>query len=141
MEGFLCLVEQPRKSSLPWISRCTHQLRSLLLVTFTMFNGSSGTSTEVNRKGICLLQAGVSHAAATNSHFTIPRTNPSEFMIPLSKYVKAVFHTRVSAGMRFRMLFETEECNIRRYMGTITGTSDLDLVRWPNSHWRSVKVG
>ncbi|KAJ6867784.1 auxin response factor [Populus alba x Populus x berolinensis] len=28
-----------------------------------------------------------------------------------------------------------------RYMGTITGTSDLDPVRWPNSHWRSVKVG
>ncbi|KAH0456747.1 hypothetical protein IEQ34_014654 [Dendrobium chrysotoxum] len=28
-----------------------------------------------------------------------------------------------------------------RYMGTITGTSDLDPLRWPNSHWRSVKVG
>jgi hypothetical protein len=25
-------------------------------------------------------------------------------------------------------------------MGTITGKSDLDPVRWPNSHWRSVKV-
>lgn len=25
-------------------------------------------------------------------------------------------------------------------MGTITGISDLDSVRWPNSHWRSVKV-
>jgi hypothetical protein len=25
-------------------------------------------------------------------------------------------------------------------MGTITGISDLDAVRWPNSHWRSVKV-
>ncbi|KAL2247145.1 UNVERIFIED_CONTAM: Auxin response factor 8, partial [Sesamum indicum] len=28
-----------------------------------------------------------------------------------------------------------------RYMGTVTGISDLDPVRWPNSHWRSVKVG
>ncbi|GER37041.1 auxin response factor [Striga asiatica] len=27
------------------------------------------------------------------------------------------------------------------YMGTITGIGDLDSVRWPNSHWRSVKVG
>ncbi|CAD6266277.1 unnamed protein product [Miscanthus lutarioriparius] len=27
-----------------------------------------------------------------------------------------------------------------RYMGTITGIGDLDSVRWPNSHWRSVKV-
>ncbi|PON82336.1 Auxin response factor [Trema orientale] len=67
--------------------------------------------------------------------------SPSEFVIPLAKYVKAVYHTRVSVGMRFRMLFETEESSVRRYMGTITGISDLDAVRWPNSHWRSVKVG
>lgn len=29
---------------------------------------------------------------------------------------------------------------VARYMGTITGIGDLDPVRWPNSHWRSVKV-
>ncbi|KAE8701061.1 Auxin response factor 17 [Hibiscus syriacus] len=90
------------------------------------------------------LLAAVAHAAATNSRFTIfynPRASPSEFVIPLAKYVKAVYYTRVSVGMRFRMLFETEESSVRRYMGTITGISDLDPVRWPNSHWRSVKVG
>ncbi|XP_022759400.1 auxin response factor 8-like isoform X2 [Durio zibethinus] len=90
------------------------------------------------------LLAAAAHAAATNSCFTVfynPRASPSEFVIPLSKYVKAVFHTRVLVGMRFRMLFETEESSVRRYMGTITGISDLDPVRWPNSHWRSVKVG
>ncbi|PON89655.1 Auxin response factor [Trema orientale] len=90
------------------------------------------------------LLAAAAHAAATNSRFTIfynPRASPSEFVIPLAKYVKAVYHTRVSVGMRFRMLFETEESSVRRYMGTITGISDLDPVRWPNSHWRSVKVG
>ncbi|THU57005.1 hypothetical protein C4D60_Mb11t23190 [Musa balbisiana] len=90
------------------------------------------------------LLAAAAHAAATNSRFTIfynPRASPSEFVIPLAKYVKAVHHTRVSVGMRFRMLFETEESSVRRYMGTITGISDLDSVRWPNSHWRSVKVG
>ncbi|XWS30611.1 hypothetical protein CRYUN_Cryun23aG0000700 [Craigia yunnanensis] len=90
------------------------------------------------------LLAASAHAAATNSCFTVfynPRASPSEFVIPLSKYIKAVFHTRVSVGMRFRMLFETEESSVRRYMGTITGISDLDPVRWPNSHWRSVKVG
>lgn len=42
------------------------------------------------------------------------RASPSEFVIPLSKYVKAVYHTRVSVGMRFRMLFETEESSVRR---------------------------
>ncbi|KAK1327190.1 Auxin response factor 6 [Acorus calamus] len=90
------------------------------------------------------LLAAAAHAAATNSRFTIfynPRASPSEFIIPLAKYAKAVYHTCVSVGMRFRMLFETEESSVRRYMGTITGISDLDPVRWPNSHWRSVKVG
>ncbi|GMN54543.1 hypothetical protein TIFTF001_023671 [Ficus carica] len=90
------------------------------------------------------LLAAAAHAAATNSRFTIfynPRASPSEFVIPLAKFIKAVYHTRVSVGMRFRMLFETEESSVRRYMGTITGIGDLDPVRWPNSHWRSVKVG
>ncbi|KAL6991560.1 hypothetical protein U1Q18_009672 [Sarracenia purpurea var. burkii] len=90
------------------------------------------------------LLAAAAHAAATNSRFTIfynPRASPSEFVIPLTKFVKAVYHTRISIGMRFRMLFETEESSVRRYMGTITGISDLDPVRWSNSHWRSVKVG
>ncbi|XP_072955641.1 auxin response factor 12-like isoform X2 [Typha angustifolia] len=90
------------------------------------------------------LLAAAAHAAATNSRFTIfynPRASPSEFVIPLSRYIKAVFHTRISVGMRFRMLFETEESSVRRYMGTITGISDLDPLHWPNSHWRSVKVG
>lgn len=47
--------------------------------------------------------------------FMMSRASPSEFVIPLSKYIKAVFHTRVSVGMRFRMLFETEESSVRRY--------------------------
>lgn len=90
------------------------------------------------------LLAAAAHAAATNSRFTIfynPRASPSEFVIPLARYAKAVYHTRVSVGMRFRMLFETEESSVRRYMGTITGISDLDPARWSNSHWRSVRVG
>ncbi|XP_019177386.1 PREDICTED: auxin response factor 8-like [Ipomoea nil] len=90
------------------------------------------------------LLAAAAHAAATNSCFTVfynPRASPSEFVIPLSKYIKAICHTHVSVGMRFRMLFETEESSVRRYMGTITGIGDLDPARWPNSHWRSVKVG
>ncbi|KAF3783627.1 Auxin response factor 6 [Nymphaea thermarum] len=64
------------------------------------------------------LLAAAAHAAATNSRFTVfynPRASPSEFVIPLAKYAKAVYHTRVSVGMRFRMLFETEESSVRRY--------------------------
>lgn len=87
--------------------------------------------------------AAAAHAAANNSPFTIfynPRASPSEFVIPLAKYNKAMY-AQVSLGMRFRMMFETEESGVRRYMGTITGVSDLDPVRWKNSQWRNLQVG
>ncbi|KAK3014169.1 hypothetical protein RJ639_009034 [Escallonia herrerae] len=87
--------------------------------------------------------AAAAHAAANNSPFTIfynPRASPSEFVIPLAKYNKAMY-AQVSLGMRFRMMFETEESGVRRYMGTITGVGDLDPVRWKNSQWRNLQVG
>ncbi|XP_019415276.1 PREDICTED: auxin response factor 19-like [Lupinus angustifolius] len=87
--------------------------------------------------------AAAAHAASNNSPFTIfynPRASPSEFVIPLAKYNKALY-TQVSLGMRFRMMFETEDSGVRRYMGTITGISDLDPARWKNSQWRNLQVG
>ncbi|KAL8239993.1 hypothetical protein R6Q59_016560 [Mikania micrantha] len=87
--------------------------------------------------------AAAAHAAANNSIFSIyynPRASPAEFVIPLAKYNKAMYG-QVSLGMRFRMMFETQESGVRRYMGTITGISDLDPVRWKNSQWRSLQVG
>ncbi|XP_068659578.1 auxin response factor 16-like [Aristolochia californica] len=86
--------------------------------------------------------AAAAHAAANNSPFTVfynPRASPSEFVIPLAKYQKALY-TQVSLGMRFRMMFETEESGVRRYMGTITGISDLDPTRWKGSQWRNLQV-
>ncbi|KAB1212046.1 Auxin response factor 5 [Morella rubra] len=88
--------------------------------------------------------AAAAHAAANNSPFTVfynPRASPSEFVIPLAKYYKAVYSNQISLGMRFRMMFETEESGTRRYMGTITGISDLDPLRWKNSQWRNLQVG
>ncbi|KAM0908067.1 hypothetical protein ACQ4PT_015700 [Festuca glaucescens] len=87
--------------------------------------------------------AAAAHAAANNSQFTIfynPRASPSEFVIPFAKYQKAVYGNQLSLGMRFRMMFETEESGTRRYMGTITGVSDLDPVRWKGSQWRGIQV-
>ncbi|KAL4590141.1 hypothetical protein LXL04_003062 [Taraxacum kok-saghyz] len=86
--------------------------------------------------------AAAAHAAANNSPFTIfynPRASPTEFVIPLAKYYKSVCSNQISLGMRFRMMFETEESGTRRYMGTITGISDLDGVRWKNSQWRNLQ--
>ncbi|XP_023770043.1 auxin response factor 19 [Lactuca sativa] len=88
--------------------------------------------------------AAAAHAAANNSPFTVfynPRASPSEFVIPLAKYYKSVCSNQISLGMRFRMMFETEESGTRRYMGTITGISDLDGVRWKNSQWCNLQVG
>ncbi|KAM0031388.1 putative transcription factor ARF family [Helianthus debilis subsp. tardiflorus] len=88
--------------------------------------------------------AAAAHAAANNSPFTVfynPRASPSEFVIPLAKYYKAVCSNQISLGMRFRMMFETEESGTRRYMGTVTGISDLDPVNWKNSQWRDLQVG
>ncbi|WOK97347.1 Auxin response factor 17 [Canna indica] len=50
------------------------------------------------------LLAAAAHAVATNSRFTIfynPIASPSEFVISLAKYVKAVHHTRVSTVYRW----------------------------------------
>ncbi|KAL6519266.1 hypothetical protein OROGR_018586 [Orobanche gracilis] len=91
--------------------------------------------------------AAAAHAAANNSPFTVfynpslSRTSPSEFVIPLAKYYKAACGNQISPGMRFRMVFETEESGTRRYMGTVTGISDLDPLRWKNSQWRNLQVG
>ena len=76
---------------------------------------------------------------ANESYYSSDRASPSEFVIPLAKYNKALY-TQVSLGMRFRMLFETEDSGVRRYMGTITGIGDLDPLRWKNSHWRNLQV-
>ncbi|KAF8046979.1 hypothetical protein N665_3283s0002 [Sinapis alba] len=87
--------------------------------------------------------AAAAHANANNSPFTIfynPRAAPAEFVVPLAKYTKAMY-AQVSLGMRFRMIFETEECGVRRYMGTVTGISDLDPVRWKSSQWRNLQIG
>nr|CAB3448828.1 unnamed protein product [Digitaria exilis]CAB3448852.1 unnamed protein product [Digitaria exilis] len=88
--------------------------------------------------------AAAAHAAANNSPFTIfynPRASPTEFVIPFAKYQKALYSNQITLGMRFRMMFETEELGMRRYMGTITGISDLDPVRWKDSQWRNLQVG
>ncbi|KAH1067546.1 hypothetical protein J1N35_032533 [Gossypium stocksii] len=120
--------------------------KSLLLLGLRRANrqqaalSSSVISSDSMHIGIL---AAAAHAAANFSPFTIfynPRASPSEFVVPLAKYNKAMY-TQVSLGMRFRMMFETEESGVRRYMGTVTGISDLDPVRWKNSQWRNLQVG
>ncbi|XP_051129826.1 auxin response factor 25-like [Andrographis paniculata] len=71
---------------------------------------------------------------AAISHLRRVRCQHFEFVIPLAKYVKAIYHTRVSNGMRFQKLFETKESSVHWNMATITHISDLNAISRPNSH-------
>ncbi|CAN8312619.1 unnamed protein product [Cochlearia groenlandica] len=87
--------------------------------------------------------AAAAHATANRTPFLIfynPRACPAEFVIPIAKYRKAICGSQLSAGMRFGMMFETEDSGKRRYMGTIVGINDLDPLRWPGSKWRNLQV-
>ncbi|KAG8043824.1 hypothetical protein GUJ93_ZPchr0458g22691 [Zizania palustris] len=100
---------------------------------------SSVLSTDSMHIGVL---AAAAHAASSGSSFTIyynPRTSPSPFVIPLARYNKATY-LQPSVGMRFAMMFETEESSKRRYTGTVVGISDYDPMRWPNSKWRNLQV-
>lgn len=63
----------------------------------------------------------VSQISGSFIHFlTLPcfllicRACPSEFVINFSRYRKSVYGTQLSVGMRFGMMFETEESGKRR---------------------------
>ncbi|KAJ4956872.1 hypothetical protein NE237_013655 [Protea cynaroides] len=86
--------------------------------------------------------ASASYAISTNTMFTVyyrPRTSPSEFIIPYVQFMVST-NTPYSAGMRFRMKFEGEECTEQRFAGTIVGMEDVDHVNWPGSKWRCLMV-
>uniref|UniRef100_A0A5B6YQR1 Auxin response factor n=1 Tax=Davidia involucrata TaxID=16924 RepID=A0A5B6YQR1_DAVIN len=82
------------------------------------------------------------HAFTTGTIFTVyykPRTSPAEFIVPYDQYMESV-KNNYSIGMRFKMRFEGEEAPEQRFTGTIVGTEDADLKRWPESKWRCLKV-
>ncbi|KAL3687893.1 hypothetical protein R1sor_014202 [Riccia sorocarpa] len=86
--------------------------------------------------------AAAAHAATEKSRFSLiynPRSCPSEFVIPYTKYLKAL-KSNFSVGQRFRMDFGSEDVSDRRHTGTITGVSDYDPTTWPGSAWRSLQV-
>lgn len=58
------------------------------------------------------------------------------------QYLGTVFQIEVKSLIFVEALIKliTERHLICRYMGTITGISDLDPVRWKNSQWRNLQV-
>lgn len=84
----------------------------------------------------------VAEAISTKRTFHVyynPRAIHAEFVISYQKYVK-VFTNPVTIGTRFKMRFEMDDSPERRCSGVVTGISDLDTYRWPNSKWRCLMV-
>ncbi|XP_064997138.1 auxin response factor 15-like isoform X1 [Musa acuminata AAA Group] len=89
-----------------------------------------------------LTLAAVADAVSNKKAFDIyynPRASSSEFIVPYWKFVKSL-NTSISAGMRFKILYEGDDATERRSTGLITGISDMDPVRWPGSKWKCLLV-
>ncbi|KAG6678455.1 hypothetical protein I3842_14G081100 [Carya illinoinensis] len=67
------------------------------------------------------------------------RASHAEFVISYQKYVKSITNP-VTTGTRFKMRFEMDDSPERRCCGVVTGISDLDPYRWPNSKWRCLVI-
>lgn len=78
-------------------------------------------------------------AKSTFHVFYSPRASHADFVVPYQKYVKAI-NTRIPVGTRFKMKFDLDDSPERRYSGVVTGISDMDPFRWPNSKWRCLMV-
>ncbi|XP_059429841.1 auxin response factor 4 isoform X2 [Corylus avellana] len=84
----------------------------------------------------------VANAISAKSMFHVfysPRASHAEFVISYQKYVKSITNP-VTIGTRFKMRFEMDDSPERRCSGVVTGISDLDPYRWPNSKWRCLMV-
>lgn len=78
-------------------------------------------------------------AKSTFHVFYSPRASHADFVVPYQKYMKAI-NTRIPVGTRFKMKFDLDDSPERRYSGVVTGISDMDPFRWPNSKWRCLMV-
>jgi len=69
-----------------------------------------------------------------------PRASTPEFCVK-AQSVNAALSLQWSAGMRFKMAFETEDSSrISWFMGTISSIQYADPVIWPKSPWRLLQV-
>ncbi|XP_057782681.1 auxin response factor 4-like isoform X2 [Salvia miltiorrhiza] len=84
----------------------------------------------------------VANALSSNGMFNVvysPRASHSTFIVPYRKYLECT-GSPIPVGMRFKMKNDLDDSPERRFSGVVTGVSDVDPYRWPNSKWRSVMV-
>ncbi|XP_020552347.1 auxin response factor 4-like isoform X2 [Sesamum indicum] len=84
----------------------------------------------------------VANALSSNSTFHVfysPRASRPDFIIPYQKYLKCAT-SQIPVGTRFKMRIDLDDSPERRFSGVVTGASDADPYRWPNSKWRCLMV-
>ncbi|KAH6766252.1 hypothetical protein C2S52_017235 [Perilla frutescens var. hirtella] len=85
----------------------------------------------------------VNVAANANAMFNVvysPRATHSAFIVPYQKYLQCTA-SPVPVGTRFKMNYHLDDDSPQtRFTGVVTGVSDADPYRWPNSKWRSLMV-
>ncbi|KAK3161532.1 hypothetical protein QOZ80_1BG0078280 [Eleusine coracana subsp. coracana] len=83
----------------------------------------------------------VAGAVAMKTIFHIyynPRLSQSEFIIPYWKFIRS-FNQPFSAGMRFRMMYASEDASERRCSGVIIGSRETGTM-WHGSKWKCLVV-
>ncbi|WOL17041.1 auxin response factor 15-like isoform X1 [Canna indica] len=108
----------------------------------TQFKSTSPLSARLSENSNLATLSTVANAVPARKVFHVcysPRASSSDFIVPYWKFAKS-FNSTISVGMRFRMIYESDDATERRSTGLITGTSEVDPVRWPGSKWRCLLV-
>ncbi|CAD5173629.1 unnamed protein product [Musa acuminata subsp. malaccensis] len=130
------------------------------------FKSSNPVSAHPSGNSTLATLADIANAVSTRKVFHVyynPRANSSDFIVPYWKFVKS-FNSSISVGIRFKMIYESDDASERRFdirsflgfklrcveccsftffyrsTGLVTGISDMDPVRWPGSKWRCLLV-
>eukprot|EP00252_Welwitschia_mirabilis_P024685 TRINITY_DN7396_c0_g1_i1.p1 TRINITY_DN7396_c0_g1~~TRINITY_DN7396_c0_g1_i1.p1 ORF type:complete len:777 (-),score=120.53 TRINITY_DN7396_c0_g1_i1:559-2889(-) len=108
-------------------------------------NGNGNTNGFARNRGKVSAKSVIESAtlAAAGQPFEVvyyPRASTPEFCVK-AHAVDAALRVQWSAGMRFKMAFETEDSSrISWFMGTISMVQCADPIHWPTSPWRLLQV-
>eukprot|EP01018_Ginkgo_biloba_P016559 Gb_33804 [translate_table: standard] len=113
---------------------------------FSAINNANSTGTGFARNRGRVSAKSVIEAArlaASGQSFEVvyyPRASTPEFCVK-AQSVNSALRIQWSAGMRFKMAFETEDSSrISWFMGTISSVQFADPLLWPHSPWRLLQA-
>ncbi|XP_062221622.1 auxin response factor 3-like isoform X2 [Phragmites australis] len=109
--------------------------RAIQLKNEALFQDFSSDSSK--RHTLSAVADSLKHRSAFHISYN-PRATASEYIIPYPKFLKSLNHS-VCIGTRINFQCENEDVKERR-SGMVIGISEVDLMKWPGSKWRSLLV-